>query len=112
MRKMRMEVEALDVQSFEMGGTPGAGTVRGHVDDGSFVNTCVQSCGPFCTNGTFDPNGCGGGTAGGNSCAYNCTVGYTNCGQITCGSTCAWSCGTNCPPPRSTYEGSCMLCPP
>jgi hypothetical protein len=52
MKKLRLEIEALVVESFEASGTDGdAGTVEGR----AYTPGCdsIQICGPY--NGSYDP---------------------------------------------------------
>jgi hypothetical protein len=85
MRKMRLDVESLAVESFAPAEqAPGRGTVRGHVslywEDCDVSDTCPgnypcdptqQSCAGTC--GTTCAPGCGGGGGGGGSLPMPCS---------------------------------------
>jgi hypothetical protein len=75
MRKLKLDIDHLEVQSFETAGTPEArGTVRGHIS----YNCNTQFAG--CSNNT-----CPG---GGHTCdAYSCPAeSCDGCGTNRCGS--------------------------
>lgn len=89
MRKLRLDMDALKVDSFETekGDAAKRGTVHGRVDDGdgsALVGSCQQTCQFGCPGALQGTYGCGGGTAGGASCAYSCQA-QTQC-QNTCNS--------------------------
>jgi hypothetical protein len=67
MRKMKLDMDALAVESFEMpgDGVGVRGTIRGNADtrfvcswQQSCVDTCAQSCGGSCFTGTPCPQVC------------------------------------------------------
>ena len=85
MKKMRLDIEQLAVESF---GTAGParprGTVRGHVPETQLYPTCyLTECGQNTCAETC-----------GNSCHGTC--GEATCGEATCGGatciTCEWTC--------------------
>ncbi len=46
MRKLRMEIEDLVVESFDTGGAAGrSGTVNGHFEEGEFLADSAATCG-------------------------------------------------------------------
>jgi len=88
MRKLKLEIEALEVVSFDIDAAHYAGgTVRGRVDDATIGgHTCANdgsTCAAFCVqNGnSLDPNrfGCGGGID--NSGWDWCNTGVMTCVQ-------------------------------
>lgn len=88
MRKFKLDLDALEVQSFTTGDASGAGTVHGHMSEDS-------GCGP-----------CDGGISArdrNSGCAQTCA--------ITCGASCAAHCTTfNGFPPNcvTVQAGSCF----
>lgn len=88
MKKMRLELEALEVESFEAGGTVGFGTVHAN----SAMNGCTAGAGN-CYNSVVAS--CGGSPAQCGADADNNTEGTcggaTNCGVESC----VVSCGCN-----------------
>jgi len=86
MKKLRLEVDELAVESFAtVAGMGQAGTVEAFGTQ--FGNTCgaVRTCGPQTCGDlicVLDTNGCGGGSAG---CSVGCpTVGCPVSGQLSC----------------------------
>lgn len=79
MRKIKLEVDRLQVETFEVGpvGTAGRGTVEAHRVRAVTYGTCWQSCSPEdtcpegCTNTCQVNWSCGGDE----SCDGNCTSG-------------------------------------
>ena len=68
MRKVRLDIDALEVESFATGEGDGEGTVRAHSDyeNSELFGSCENTCQLFCAGG-------GTGTrAGQNTCAYGC----------------------------------------
>lgn len=102
MRKLTLDLEALDVQSFQTEDQPlPGGTVFGAMTEphqgctgGAECNTYPQSaCNPYCSptlrgcvGGTY---GCGGGTDW-DTCADTCQT----CEQYTCWQSCVATCVT------------------
>jgi hypothetical protein len=89
MRKLRLEIDALAVESFDTHAVAeGAGTVRGMASypDGCFPPSDSQD--PFLDT-------CGYATCAGNTCWYSCN-GTCNCGTV------------GCPPPESAGYTYCM----
>jgi len=95
MRKLKLRVEELRVESFDTAGARGGrGTVRGAEDtneSGCMIAscgvTCPLSCEPSCPYGGCDdtaPRGCEGTNASG-------------CVILSCGVTCPLSCEPSCP---------------
>lgn len=83
MRKIRLDVDALEVESFEVGGIDGAGTVRGHASDDG---TCASM-------DLYAPEGC----AGGGNTQVPCGGGATcSCQPQTCNGTCFHTCKFSC----------------
>ncbi len=82
MRKLRLEIDALNVESFETdrGRGPKPGTVRGNIYSGYEIET------PCCPTGGLQ---------------------YTCAGQNTCANTCAASCNGSC---NDWTCGTC-ICP-
>ena len=83
MRKLRLELESLAVESFATGAGNGKGTVRGHETEGEtalIAGSCVNTCQVFCaaSNQSADTH-CGGAYTAQAGCTAN-----TNCGQNTC----------------------------
>ncbi|HEX8905035.1 MAG TPA: hypothetical protein VF771_09360 [Longimicrobiaceae bacterium] len=91
MKKLLLDLDALDVQSFTTAGhAPPAGTVRGY---GTFrgstcgaENTCgPQTCGDlYCVIETGDPLACGGGGTGGTGTACPSAACATANGALSC----------------------------
>jgi hypothetical protein len=92
MRKIRLNLERLTVESFAMARDDGEGkgTVRGHLSayyercqgDDTWQQSCT--CEPTCNAETCfncggGSAGCGGGTYTGNCCRLNVTVDPTSC---------------------------------
>jgi len=100
MRKMRLDLDALTVESFEVQGAAGRGTVRAHESD-----TEGALCGGtlYCANDTFDP--CQGGNSAATACGPCPGTANTNCGQQTCARTCHASCLG---PPASCGGETCV----
>jgi hypothetical protein len=96
MKKIRLELDTLAIESFETTGPVEArGTVQGHIPPYSYQiycsdgntcvigNSCFESCGATC-----DATACG-------TCATNCgTCQATQCGTCYDASCCPTYCGT------------------
>jgi hypothetical protein len=90
MRKIRLDLEALEVESFDTGdGQPPRGTVQGL----GATHTCDLQCNNT-PNGTCD---------GGMTCLLWDTCLESNCGYYSCAYTCPPSAGETCDP-------SCNYC--
>jgi hypothetical protein len=101
MGKIRLEMEALSVESFAPADTPALrGTVRGmaslYWEDCQDSETCPggypcdptdQSCGGTCYEGTCAPGGCGGGTYSA-GCSMSCPSPETCIEQTVYGPDC------------------------
>lgn len=76
MRKIRLDIDELEVESFEPGsGDAARGTVRGHgTQYGSCQGSCVYTC-------------------GGRTCEAPCVVDPTL--YVTCAESCGWTDGIN-----------------
>lgn len=96
MRKFKLDLDELEVESFHVGGGGGIGTVRGR-EDTVFLNDGDTQVN--CNNTEYT---C--------SCQTDCVAGScTHCSgvQATCGTTyCAPGCGAT----AGTCEGSCNTC--
>lgn len=86
MKKLRLAIEALAVESFTTSGrTEARGTVRAHATEFGASCDLAPSCGPetcgnaFCIRHTDNVDVCGGGGTGG--CSVNCTA---PSGQLSC----------------------------
>lgn len=85
MKKLRLAIEDLAVESFTTSGrTEARGTVRAHATEFGASCDLAPSCGPetcgnaFCIRHTDNVDVCGGGTGG---CSVNCTA---PSGQLSC----------------------------
>jgi hypothetical protein len=108
MRKLRLELDALIVETFAPAGGAGArGTVHGHVslywEDCLPSETCEgagwpcgpseQSCNGTCYENTCQPGGCGGGSAGcGGGSAGCASDGCSGPGGGEVGGPCSFEC--------------------
>src|ERR1700755_1734565 len=84
MRKVRLDIDALEVESFATDGWIGKGTVRGHgSEDGTFVSlypNAVEGCAG--DGGTRVP--CGGGA----TCSCQPQTCAASCYVTACGNSC------------------------
>lgn len=94
MRKMKLELEALEVESFTTGSGNGVGTVRGHDStDQTYCGCQTEQTGDYCV--ATDADGTKvimcqptvAGTCHGPTCDYG-TCNDPTCKGDTCGSTC------------------------
>lgn len=110
MAKLKLSLDALEVESFVTVRMAGAGTVRAHVDDNSALLGSCATCEPVVCKAALQGTlyDCGGGTAGGNSCPVTCQ--YSCGGPNTCQQTCAPSCGqvTDCTCQQTMCGGTCI----
>lgn len=76
MKKLALDLDSIEVTSFDLGGAAGSpGTVHANADTS-------KSCNPPCPNTVMD-----------NSCEMSCAP---SCASITCGWSCDPSCMSDC----------------
>jgi hypothetical protein len=99
MKKIRLELDTLSVESFRTTGsdTERRGTVHGHLPMETQARDCdsLDVCTYWnCGTEISDCGGCGTGASDCGTCATNCGSCYdATCGATYCG-TCATNCGT------------------
>jgi len=84
MRKLKLDLDRLSVESFDANGSEGAqrGTVEAHsIVCNSFIDTC-GTCDPSCASCVSCYNSCN--NTCGNSCYGTCATCQTNCQQDSC----------------------------
>jgi hypothetical protein len=88
MRKLRLEIDELKVETFDAGGSDTGGTVRAH-EDTNYGGPCLD---PFddsinyCGTGQTYCGTCGGSTCAG-TCDYSCgcySLAYSTCNPVQC----------------------------
>ncbi|HEU0016275.1 MAG TPA: hypothetical protein VFQ45_21530 [Longimicrobium sp.] len=109
MQKLRLDLDALEVESFDTvaGASAARGTVKGHrteTEPIDYIDTAQFTC-TTCPSAQSCPAvGCGG--------SAGCVTAYTDCGQDTCGNyTCGWTyCVNSCNWCDSFYTDKPELC--
>jgi len=100
MRKLKLEVDELQVESFEVGEGGREATVRGHESEETFVgDTNCGTCPGHSFGGTCQVFGCEGSP----NCSVNCTL-WACTDQPTCQTCATYNCGLGC-----TQQETCVF---
>lgn len=106
MRKLKLDLEAIEVESFVTGGDAGDGTVKGH----DSTTDCSQACSLDCED-SMGETGCGPCLTHALTRCQHATCAQTYCGASCQNASCPTWCPTNDGSPTcwgNTYCGSCF----